>query len=100
MYRDRWFAYVPRESNGTTHILAKEGLKRGESMNLGVYVPRFLVEVLDLDCQGAHAAGGEGDGGFWMNSFLSSWCFAIYKGKKIFCRRRKKAGWLPWLKAV
>ncbi|MBA0828285.1 hypothetical protein Goarm_012978, partial [Gossypium armourianum] len=51
MYRDRRFAYVPRESNGTTHILAREGLKRGESMNLGVYVPRFLVEVLDLDCQ-------------------------------------------------
>ncbi|MBA0755455.1 hypothetical protein Gogos_020301, partial [Gossypium gossypioides] len=38
MYRDRQFTYVPRESNGTTHILAREGLKRGESMNLGVYV--------------------------------------------------------------
>ncbi|MBA0613149.1 hypothetical protein Godav_013647, partial [Gossypium davidsonii] len=73
MYRDCWFAYVPRESNGTTHILAREGLKRGESMNLGVYVPRFLVEVLDLGCQGAHAAGGEGDGGIldeWFPFFV------------------------------
>ncbi|MBA0711157.1 hypothetical protein Golax_010373 [Gossypium laxum] len=52
MYRDSQFAYVPRESNGTNHILAREGLKRAESINLGVYVPRFLVEVLDLDCQG------------------------------------------------
>ncbi|MBA0682092.1 hypothetical protein Goari_023838, partial [Gossypium aridum] len=51
MYRDRQFAYVPRESNGTNHILAREGLKRAESINLGVYVLRFLVEVLDLDCQ-------------------------------------------------
>ncbi|MBA0576679.1 hypothetical protein Golob_007031 [Gossypium lobatum] len=84
MYRDRQFSYVPRESNGTNHILAREGLKRAESINLGVYVPRFLVEVLDLDCQGSHAAGGEGDrGGFWMNGFLSSWCFAIFKGDVI-----------------
>ncbi|MBA0855965.1 hypothetical protein Goshw_021677 [Gossypium schwendimanii] len=59
-------------------------VKRGciEIAGLPMFPENLMV--LDMDCQGSHAAGGQGNrGGFWMNGFLSSWCFAIFKGDVI-----------------
>ncbi|MFQ6651461.1 hypothetical protein Gotur_023788 [Gossypium turneri] len=59
-FREVWFTFVSRSTNGSAHALAQKGWIRGESLNLGW---RDLMAIVTLEAQDNLVRGVEGEDG-------------------------------------